>query len=313
MAGRLAGVVPYRSVHNDMRLIGHLEDEKAARTFGDYLYVQGIENQLEHEKPDGWGIWINDEDKIEQAVGLLAAFRLNPADAKYRAEAKVAPERRAEAEKSEANFRKKVRDGSQLFRPMGAYGFGPLTFGLIAISVTVFLLSRMGQDPQPIRSLFITDFTGGAPSGASLPEIRHGQLWRLITPIFIHFSLLHILFNMLWLRDLGGMIEGRQSTGKLAILVLAIAVCSNLGQFLVGGPVFGGMSGVVYGLLGYIWMRGKFDPGSGLFVHPVTVGMMIIWVFACFTPIVPHVANAAHGVGLVMGVAWGYLSSLRHR
>jgi GlpG protein len=138
-------------------------------------------------------------------------------------------------------------------------------------------------------------------------------LWRLITPIFIHFSLLHILFNMLWLRDLGGMIEGRQSTGKLAILVLAIAVCSNLGQFLVGGPVFGGMSGVVYGLLGYIWMRGKFDPGSGLFVHPVTVGMMIIWFFACFTPIVPHVANAAHGVGLVMGVAWGYLSSLRHR
>ena len=56
-----------------------------------------------------------------------------------------------------------------------------------------------------------------------------------------------------------------------------------------------------------------FDPGSGLFVHPVTVGMMIIWFFACFTPIVPHVANAAHGVGLVMGVAWGYLSSLRHR
>ena len=54
-----------------MRLIGHLEDEKAARTFGDYLYVQGIENHLEHEKPDGWGIWINDEDKLEEAAQLL--------------------------------------------------------------------------------------------------------------------------------------------------------------------------------------------------------------------------------------------------
>jgi membrane associated rhomboid family serine protease len=41
--------------------------------------------------------------------------------------------------------------------------------------------------------------------------------------------------------------------------------------------------------------------------------MMIIWFFACFTPIVPHVANAAHAVGLVMGIAWGYLSSLRYR
>src|ERR1035438_8767287 len=142
-----------------MRLIGHLTDEKAARTFGDYLYVQGIENQLEHEKPDGWGIWINDEDKIEEAVGLLAAFRSNPADAKYRAEAKVAPERRAEAEKSEAKYRKKVSDRRQLFRPMGAYGFGPLTFGLIAISVIVAIYSKLGEEREPIMSLFVTHFT----------------------------------------------------------------------------------------------------------------------------------------------------------
>jgi GlpG protein len=99
----------------------------------------------------------------------------------------------------------------------------------------------------------------------------------------------------------------------LAILVGVIAACSDLGQFLIAGPVFGGMSGVVYGLLGYIWMRGKFDPGSGLFVHPSTVTMMIVWFFACFTPIIPHVANGAHAVGLVMGIAWGYLSSLRYR
>ena len=296
-----------------MRLIGHLAEEKGARTFGDYLYVQGIENHLEHEKPDGWGIWINDEDRIEEAAKLLAAFRSNPADAKYRAEAKVAPELRAEAEKREAKYRKKLSDRRQLFRPLGTYGFGPLTFALIALSVTVFLLSRLGKDPQPILSLFITDFTASTPLGVNLPEIRHGQLWRLITPIFIHFSVLHVLFNMLWLRDLGSMIESRQSIGQLAILVAAIAACSNLGQFWFGGPVFGGMSGVVYGLLGYVWMRGKFDPASGLYVHPSTVTMMIIWFFACFTPIVPHVANAAHAVGLIMGIAWGYLSSLRYR
>ncbi len=296
-----------------MRLIGHLAEEKAVRTFGDYLYVQGIENQLEQENPEGWGIWINDEDKIEEATKLLAAFQLNPADAKYRAEAKVAPERRAEAEKSEANYRKKVSDRHQLFQPMAAYGFGRLTFVLIAISVAVFLLSGLGRNYEAIRSLFITDFTTGIFFGARLPEIRHGQLWRLVTPIFIHFSVLHILFNMLWLRDLGSMIEGRQSVRVLAILVLAIAVCSNLGQFWFAGPVFGGMSGVVYGLLGYVWMRGKFDPASGLYVQPLTVTMMLIWFFACFTPIVPQVANGTHAIGLVMGIAWGYLSSLRYR
>jgi GlpG protein len=296
-----------------MRLIGHLADEKAARTFADYLYVQGIQGHVEFEKPDGWGIWINEEDRIMEAAGLLTTFRQNPADPKYRAEAKSATELRAEAEKEEAKYRKKVSDRRQLFQPLRDYGFGPLTFGLIAISVVVFFLSKFGNEPQRVLGLFITEFVPHGPLGPVLPEVMHGQVWRLITPIFIHFDPLHILFNMLWLRDLGSMIEGRQSSWQLAILVAVIAVCSNLGQFFYAGPVFGGMSGVVYGLLGYIWLRGKFDPSSGLYLHPTTVTMMILWFFACFTPLIPHVANATHAVGLIMGMAWGYLSGLRYR
>jgi GlpG protein len=296
-----------------MRLIGHLAEEKAARTFADYLYVQKIQSHLEFEKGTGWAVWVNEEDRLEEATLLLTAFQANPADPKYRAEAKSAAELRAQTEKDEAGYRKKVHDRRHLFRPLTAYGFGPLTFGFIVISFVVCILSRLGDDPRPIMGLFITDFTVNGPFGPSLPEIMHGQVWRLVTPIFIHFGLLHIFFNLLWLRDLGSMIEGRQSSWLLAILVLVIAACSNLAQFWFGGPVFGGMSGVIYGLLGYIWMRGKFDPGSGLYLHPSTVTMMIIWFFACFTPIIPHVANAAHAVGLVMGLAWGYLSSLRRR
>ena len=297
-------------------MIGHLADEKAARTFADYLYVQKIESHLDYEKPDGWGIWVNDEDRVEEAARLLTAFRANPADPKYRAEAKSAAELRAEAEKGEEAYRKKVRDGRQLFRPLTAYGFGPVTLGLIAISVIVAIYSKLGDDPQAIMRLFITDYTvtGNYVEWIkTLPEIHHGQLWRLVTPIFIHFGILHIFFDMWWLRDLGSMIEARQSSWLLAVLVLVIAVCSNLAQFYYGGPAFGGMSGVVYGLLGYVWMRGKFDPGSGLYIHPTTLTMMIIWFFACFTPLIPHIANATHAVGLALGLAWGYLSSLRYR
>jgi GlpG protein len=296
-----------------MRLIGHLAEEKAARTFADFLYVQKIESHVEFEKADGWGIWINDEDKLEEAAQLLTAFRANPADPKYRAEAKSAAELRAEAEKDEAKWRKKLSDRRHLLQPLRDHGFGPLTLGLMAISIVVFFLSKFGNDPRPAIGLFITEFNAHGPLGRVLPEVMHGQVWRLVTPIFVHFDPLHILFNMLWLRDLGSMIEGRQSSWQLALLVGVIAAGSNLGQFLIAGPVFGGMSGVVYGLLGYIWMRGKFDPGSGLYVHPSTVTMMIIWFFACFTPLIPHVANGAHAVGLVMGIAWGYLSSLRFR
>jgi len=98
------------------------------------------------------------------------------------------------------------------------------------------------------------------------------------------------------------------------LLVLVIAAGSNLGEYWLGRTVtFGGMSGVLYGLLGYIWIRGKFDPGSGLFLHPTTVTMMLVWLVVCYTGYVGAIANAAHVVGLVIGMVWGCLSSLRYR
>jgi GlpG protein len=297
-----------------MRIIGHLDNESQAHTFGDYLYVQGIENQVEFLRGDGWAIWIRDEDKLEPAGKLLATFRENPDDPRYAREAKNALQLRAEEEKNKEAYQKKIAKGRNLFRPLTGYGFGPLTFTLIAASVGVFLLSRFATNLDAVRTLFISErLVDHRDLGSLVPEVRHGQVWRLFTPIFIHMGILHLLFNMLWLKDLGSMIEGRQGALQLALLVLVLAAGSDLGQYYVSGPVFGGMSGVVYGLLGYIWIRGKFDPASGLFLHPSTVNMMLIWLVVCYTGWLGPVANTAHVVGLVLGIVWGYLSSLSHR
>lgn len=297
-----------------MRLIGHLENESLARTFADYLYVQGIDNHVEFQKDGGWAIWVREEDKVDPAANLLVSFRQNPRDPRYQSEAKSAAQLRAQQEKDDAAYRKKIQSRGELFRPLAAYGFGPLTFALIVISVAVFILSRFATNLEAIRDLFISgQFSGHRDFSVMLPEVRHGQLWRLFTPIFIHLGFLHILFNMLWLRDLGSMIESRQGSFHLALLVLVIAALSDFGQYYVSGPVFGGMSGVVYGLLGYVWIRGRFDPSSGLFLHPSTVNMMLIWFVLCYTDLLGPVANTAHAVGLVGGMVWGYLSSLRPR
>src|SRR6266478_3476198 len=300
-----------------MRLIGHLESESSARIFSDYLYAQGIENQIEFTKGEGWAIWANEEQKIESAAKLLAAFRENPSEPKYQEQARAADSLRAKRALSEAAWRKRLRNRRHLFRPLTGYCFGPLTFVLIAISIVVFIRSRFGTDLEPIQSLFFSPFLIGdnyVPPDLSLPEIRHGQIWRLFTPMFIHFKALHIFFNMLWLRDLGSMIEGRQSSWHLAILSLAVAAVSNLVQFYITDyPVFGGMSGVVYGLLGYVWIRGKLDPASGLYLHRSTVIMMLIWLVACFTGWLGPIANYAHLAGLLMGMAWGWISSLKYR
>jgi GlpG protein len=291
-----------------MRQIGHLPSEAAARTFGDYLYAQGIENQIEFEDKVGWALWIAEEDKLETAATQLAEYRKNPEDPKYKERGAKAEQLRAKKEKEEAAWRKKLQDRRHLFRTQVMYGLGPLTLTLILISIGVFFLSGFGENRGRISGLYISWYLD-----SHLEEVRKGQLWRLLTPIFVHANFLHILFNLWWLKDLGSMIEGCQSTRQLLFLVVGIGIASNLGQYFWDGPAFGGMSGVVYGLLGYIWIRGKLDPGSGLFINQVSLTIMLAWFFACLIGVIPHVANATHLVGLLGGMAWGYLSSLRYR
>jgi GlpG protein len=300
-----------------MRLIGHVASESNARTLGNYLFVQGIDNQLEFQKDEGWGVWIMEEDNLAKAAKVLEAFRANPADPKYQSEGKAADGLRAQKEKEEAAWRKRLSDRRNLFRPLVGYGVGPLSIVMIVACVVVFILMKFGENSQAVMGLFIAPYEiigNYMEWHPGLVEVRHGEVWRLITPILIHFSVLHIFFNMLWLRDLGSMIEARQSSWHLLLLVIVVAALSNLAQFYVGrAPNFGGMSGVVYGLFGYIWIRGKYDPASGLFLHRSIVTMMLIWLVLCFTGILGPVANYAHLAGLLVGAAWGYLSSLRFR
>jgi GlpG protein len=295
-----------------MRCIGHIADESLARTFADYLYVKGIRNQVERAREQLWEVWIWEEDQIQQAADLLARFTANPADPEFGKKEQAARELRSAEEADQQAYERRVKSRRHLFRPLSGYGVGPLTFILISISIVVFALSFFA-DHGRIMGLFITDYSGGV-FDKSLPEIRSGEVWRLLTPIFVHSGPLHIIFNMLCLRDLGSMIEARQTSLHLAIMVVLMGIVSNLAQFYIGGlPNFCGMSGVIYGLLGYVWLRGKFDPASGLFLHPTTVTFMIIWFFACFAGLIGNIANWAHAAGLVMGMAWGWLSSLSHR
>jgi GlpG protein len=293
-------------------MIGHLPAEDGARAFSDYLYGRGIDNQVEPERDGRWAVWVHGEDQMAEAEAMLRHYRDHSGDPEYAAAAGKASERRLREERENESARKRFHDSRRIF-PGGIRGIGFLTAVLVGLSVATSLVSSFGDNEKPILWMFISDFDveGGALARLKgLPEIRHGEVWRLFTPMFIHLSVLHLFVNMLWLLDLGTMIERRQSAGLLAALVLVIAALSNLGQYFWHGPSFGGMSGVVYGLIGYIWLRGKWDPGSGLSLHSSTVSMAMIWFVLCLVGVIPNVANGAHSVGLVVGVAWGYVSAL---
>jgi GlpG protein len=285
-----------------MRIIGHLENEAHARVFGDYLYAQGIEHEIESDHEGKWAVWVRGEDELERAKNLFQRFLTNPGEAKYRHAQTVAEDRREQELARNRAAEKRFFDRSRLL-PRRSHGLGTVTTVLIIVSVAVYVLRLTGADT---RWLFISEFRG-----AGLPEVANGQVWRLVTPILLHFSPLHILFNMLWLWQLGSMMELLRGWRRYLLFIVAIAVLSNLGQYVVAGPAFGGMSGVVYALLGYAWIRGRYDPTSGFFVEPQIVLFMTIWFFICLFGWIPGVANTAHAVGFAGGIAWGFIGARR--
>ena len=294
-----------------MRVIGQLQNEPSARRFSDYLLTRGIDNQIDSESNGAWKIWVLAEEQIEAAQTLLRSYCENPSDPKYLAAAQAARAQAEQRGRDQAAAEKKHFDRKRLFS--GKVQFGILTVILIVACVAVGLLTGLGDDINYLKHLFISQFDmkGGGYLARlqGLPEIKHGQVWRLFTPMFIHFGEMHLLFNMLNFYFLGTAIEQRQSSRLLAALILVIAGLSNFGQYLVGGPTFGGMSGVVYGLFGYIWIRNRFDPGFGLQLNKQSVIIMIVWFFLCLFGVIPHVANTAHGVGFGVGMAWGFISA----
>ena len=180
----------------------------------------------------------------------------------------------------------------------------PLTIALVAISVVVYALMNLVSSPGLIIApLLISEYQ--APT---LPEIINGQYWRLVTPMFLHFSIFHIVFNLLWVWELGRLIEWRQGMGALGALTVGLSVLSNLTQYSVSGPAFGGMSGVIYGYFGYIWVMSMGSPRFGIRLNPAIVKLLLVWFLIGWSGILEvwfglRIANTAHTAGLLGGVA----------
>jgi rhomboid protease GlpG len=301
-----------------MRHIGDLPDEALARRLGDYLLAGGVKTAVEPE--DGrWAVWVVDEDNVEQAREEFARFQDDPDDARYAAAKQAAADRRRDEQRQVKQYRRNAVDvRRQWARPLLARA--PVTAALIAgcialaaMTTSFRALPSLCDRIEPLLTKFFIVPMQGVPGETGkvqyltregLKAVRDGEVHRLVTPIFIHMDVLHLLFNMLWLQLLGGAIELRRGSWRLLGMVLAIAVSSNLAQYWWNGPAFGGMSGVDFGLFAYVWMKSRYEPDSGFFMPPQTVFLMIAWMLICYVGPM-HIANAAHTVGLAAGMLFG--------
>ena len=193
----------------------------------------------------------------------------------------------------------------------------PVSLGAILLGFIGFLLITMDPNNlayaepflyQPIISQYLLPADIG---------IAKGQYWRLLTPVFLHFSFLHILFNGMVLWQVGRRIELAQGSMHYLLVVLVIGLVSNVSQYLtqyfmqINSP-FGGLSGVVYGVIGYVAIYQRYIKHPVLNFNEALIIVFIVFLLLGLFGVIDlfingKIANAAHVSGFLSGIIIGRL------
>ncbi len=264
-----------------MQKLISLSNPRMGQAFIDYMASYHIDIQMVPEGEGLFALWLfSDESDMQRIESELQAFLNNPTDAKYQSASwEMADTRTAKFVYSSPNFIDAIKAKAGIF-----------TLSIMAVCIIIFALQQLGWQNSVFQALHFPD-----------NQAQSMQIWRWFSHALMHFSVMHIIFNLLWWWQLGGEIEIHLSSSKLVQLFLFSALFSGLGQYWVEGANFGGLSGVVYALLGYTWFIGWLAPQKGLFVAKPIVGFMLLWIVFGYAQSFMPIANTAHLIGLVVG------------
>ena len=239
-------------------------------------------------------LWVPNEALAEQVRGLYGRYPQGTGD-----EVIVAEQSRPAGGGFEAQLRA-----------------SPMTATILLLTLLVALLTLLGSNPLVLSWLSFQPFQveGDHLRFSSLGgALGAGQWWRLVSPMLLHFGWLHLAMNALWYWELGRRIEARQGALVLLGFTLSFSLLANLTQYLSSGvSLFGGLSGVLYGLLGHCWVYQKLAPNTCYQLPRGVVAMMLIWLLVCLSGLVTalgfgSIANGAHVGGLLAGCLTGAL------
>lgn len=273
-----------------MLMITSFTNPRVAQAFVDYMATQGVILTVQqHTQTD---VWLADESQADRVNAELARFLENPADPRYLAASWQSGQTGSGLHYQRFPFFATLRERA-----------GPFTLLLMAACIIVFILMNVVGDQSVMIAL-------AWPYDPSLEF----DVWRYFTHALMHFSVMHILFNLLWWWYLGGIVEKRLGTGKLVVITIISALLSGYVQHKFSGPWFGGLSGVVYALMGYVWLRGERDPESGIYLQRGLITFALIWLIAgWFDLFGMSIANGAHVTGLVVGLVMAFADTLHAR
>lgn len=194
----------------------------------------------------------------------------------------------------------------------------PVTAMIVVISLVVFgVIGIFGDQFIVMLTIVPIGISGGELVFGTLSQtLMSGQVWRMLSPAFLHFGWMHLVFNLMWVWYFGRQIEALQGSRTMLMLLIVAGIGANIAQYLTGTVLFGGMSGVVYALLGHVWLMSRRVPYSGFFVPQMLVVFMLGWMVFTMTGLASsvgfgNVANEAHLGGLLVGLVMGWYYSSR--
>ncbi|MFT8209879.1 MAG: rhomboid family intramembrane serine protease GlpG [Symbiopectobacterium sp.] len=260
-----------------------LSQPRLAQAFVDYMQTQNIQLELRFSGQEV-ELWLDDEARLPEVQQALDVFIQDPMHPRYQAASWQAGSTSSPLRYARFSYLQTLQQRA-----------GPLTLGVMITCIVVYLWMVIFGNDRAMMWL-------------SYPDAgQKGQLWRWFSHAFLHFSLLHILFNLMWWWYLGGPVEKILGTRKLLTLALLSAVASGWIQSFFSGIYFGGLSGVVYALMGYVWLYGERVPSGPLFMQRGLMAFALLWLIAGYFDILGlSIANAAHVAGLVIGLALAF-------
>lgn len=284
-----------------MQVLVNIEQKSLAVIFAKYLQSQGVTADIQaalddNQTIDGWAI-LCDEIHIHRARIEFEQFIVNPHHPRYQ---KVAWDSgRSIKLGNSTGLGRQIKDNFIAHS-------GPFTIIIFALCWLIFAATFLlfGED---LYQAVLFNQTGDISQTFNQP-------WRFITPALFHYSVLHIAFNTMWWWQLGGQIEKTLGMKEIISLFLISAILSNTAQFFVSGHGFGGLSGVVYATLGFVWWYGHLNPGKGIELSSSIIGFMLFWLVLGYTEFMPiNVANTAHLVGLLSGLGYAVIVHNKHK
>jgi len=179
-----------------------------------------------------------------------------------------------------------------------------LTYLLVGLSVVISGAAMLGTQAGPLIARL------GTFGYVSADEIWAGHVWGLVTTVFIHGSILHLLFDMLWLAQLGRILERTLPPAVYLAFIVAAAAVGSATELLISGQTGIGMSGVVYALFGLMWAGRGYDASWRAVATRGNLQYLVGWGLFCIVATYFHwlnIANGAHAGGFLFGLCVGYL------